>query len=273
MLQTHGQHEEEGQGGQPPDDDEGQAEGGLAPPADAVEPEDGSEDHAGRHQEGQRLPSDVPAEHRGDEQAEDDRDDPHGDRRQLWVGHPVVEPDRAEVLEQHRGPEDGQGEEEEGQEGDRVVEPGVLADRGEDAQGDADDDGQGHRQGDQPQAGSRRPQQEAVDVGAVPGGTEVALEHQALAGPGQPGQVALPPRHVQVHVADPRLDELLAVLGAGLPQVLQRVSGVDGGEVHQRRTQDQDHRRDGDPAEDELEHGEYLPALGPRRRGGGDVAL
>src|SRR5690625_6998038 len=50
-----------------------------------------------------------------------------------------------------RRPEHRQGEEEERHEGGRVVEAGVLPDRGEDTDGDPDDDRQQGGQQDQPQ--------------------------------------------------------------------------------------------------------------------------
>ena len=54
--------------------------------------------------------------------------DRYRDRR---IGEPVVQPDRAVLLEQHRDPEDRQREEQERQQRDAVVEAAVLAQRRE----------------------------------------------------------------------------------------------------------------------------------------------
>jgi hypothetical protein len=61
----------------------------------------------------------------------------------------VVDVDRTILLEQHRYPEDGQRIEEERDEGDEVVEARVLANRRDHTHGDAEDDGNDRRGGDE----------------------------------------------------------------------------------------------------------------------------
>ena len=71
-------------------------------------------------------------------------DDGHGDderdREVGAVAQPVVEVDAAPRLQDDGHPEDRQGEEHEREERDEVVEAGVLAQRRDDADADADDD-------------------------------------------------------------------------------------------------------------------------------------
>lgn len=83
----------------------------------------------------------MPTEDSLEDETKDDRDEDDLHRRQCGFSHPVVELDASVFLEKHGNPEHGEGVEEEGQEGDNVVEPRVLADRGENTNDDTDDDG------------------------------------------------------------------------------------------------------------------------------------
>ena len=97
----------------------------------------------------------------------------------------------------------GQGEEHEGEEGDQVVEPGVLADRRDDADGDADEDRQDRRRPDELER-HRDAELEVVPHRQLgPGGdAEVAVEDVA-----EPQEVAGDDGRVEVEVlADGRLD-------------------------------------------------------------------
>ena len=88
---------------------------------------------------GDESPSSRSADDVGPEQPACASDEQHkadaADRRLL---EPVVELDGAELLQQHGEPEDRQREEQEGGERGGVVEAAVLADRRQDADGDAD---------------------------------------------------------------------------------------------------------------------------------------
>ena len=77
--------------------------------------------------------------------ANDPGEDVERQRELGAVAQPVVEVDPPEALEDDRHPEHREGEEHEGEEGDQVVEPGVLADRRDHADGDADEDRQDQR--------------------------------------------------------------------------------------------------------------------------------
>src|SRR5699024_4710538 len=96
----------------------------------------------------------------------------YGDR---WIGQPVVELDRAELLEQDGYPEHRQREEQEGGERDRVIQAAVLPQRGDDPGRDADDDRQDRGAQNQLERLTCCCGDECGDILARDAGPEVAL--------------------------------------------------------------------------------------------------
>jgi hypothetical protein len=263
VLQAGGQRGERDRTGDADEYDEGQPERGLAPPADLVEVEQRGEDEHPRPATGDETALGVAAHDRAQREPGQRGDADRRRQRHGRLGDPLVEPDRAVLLEQHRHPEDREREEQERGEGHRVVEAGVLPDRRQDPQCDADDDGQQGRQRHQAQRRPRGVGQGGADGGAAGVRAEVAVEGEAPSDTGQPHPVALVPGQVEVHRPDPGRHELVTVAVPALPQVLQRVTRVHREQVEQDRAEQQDQCRDPHAAQDESDHGPSFQPPGP----------
>ena len=221
--------------------------------------------------------ADLPGDGRGHRDPHDERG--YHDRRHgyLWIWRPeeVVEVDGQELLGQDGHPEDGQRVEQEAQEGDRVVEAGVLAQGADQADHHAEHD---RDQGGGPDELDRRRDRAAEQRGrrlaGLPVLAEVAVAVEAATRALEPVQVALDHRLVEVELGDPALDLFGLVRGGAGAEVGERVDGDVHQEVHDDGG-DQDHdQRHEQSFDEEHEHrGTDLSGRGCRANVVGAAAL
>ncbi len=170
-----------------------------------------------------------------------DNTHPHdsGEERQhdyRWSAHPrigkeVVEPDRAELLQHDRDPEDRKREEEERDECDGVVEGRVLAEGGHDTECHTDDDADQQRPCDELQGGSGGGAEELGDVLAIDRVAEVELADECSEHAARPDEVSQVGGEVEIQQFDALLDEGRLIREAALSQVREGIAGRRGQDV------------------------------------------
>src|SRR5690606_25164989 len=161
--------------------------------------------------------------------------------RYVWIGQEVVEADGTPLLEKHCHPEGRERVHEERDQRDSVVEAGVLAKSGDDANQHTDDDCRHGREGDELDRLPHRVTKHRGDflVGLV------VLAEVALNGGAQPVEVSNERIDIQVQQLSALLDEVVPVGLAGSAKVFKRVASVsrkDEEEISRR----QEHANGGD---------------------------
>ena len=189
-----------------------------------------------------------------------DHDGPLPDRVHHLIAHQPVERD-AGLLEQDREPERRHRQEQEGEEREAVVEPGVLLHRAQHPDHHRQQQRQQHRQGDQPERDTD-PGGDLVadvDVGAH-GGSEVAGRDA-----GDPGPVALHQWFVEVQALLLAADHLCRRRRVAPLQVGERVAGERDEQEHDERRRQDDRHGDNEATDRVREHGGATGRPEPRR--------
>lgn len=162
------------------------------------------------------------------------------------IDEEVVEADRAELLQQHRDPKDREAKEQEGEEGDAVIEGAVLAKGRDDPQGDADDDRENRRGGDEQDGLDHRSPEEVhhgIPLEVVP---EVAAGDEgggASERTAQPQEVPQIRGCLQVQLLGPPSHQDLTVGVPARAEVFEGISGVGREDIDEIRRGEEDDDR------------------------------